>query len=246
MSPCQTSSNGVCNADSSRGGGLTSLADESSLIKLYQCDIASRHAVHEAADAIRSDYGSPSILINNAGVGNATTILDISEARLRAAFDVNIISQWNTVQEFLPDMITKRKGHIMSTASLAAFVGLAGMVDYSCTKAALIAFYEGLTQELKHRYNCPQIKTSIVYPGWTRTRLITPFEEGIKSVRGPIMEPETVAEIMVKQIIARRSGQVVLGPNMVASIRALPTWLQELIRDRMANVVTVNATTSKA
>ncbi|KAF2874606.1 hypothetical protein BDV95DRAFT_487668 [Massariosphaeria phaeospora] len=219
-------------------------ADETSLITYYQCDITSRHAVHMAAEAIRSDLGCPSILINNAGIGNANSILEVSAERLRSIFDVNLLSHWNTVQEFLPDMIARKKGHIMSTASLASFVGLAGMVDYSCTKAGLIAFHEGLTQELKHRYNCPQIMTTIVYPNWTRTRLISAIGQGIAGMRAPIMEPSVVAEAMVKQIIARRSGQVVLGPGIAASIRSLPTWLQELIRDRMAQIVTANATTA--
>jgi all-trans-retinol dehydrogenase (NAD+) len=159
-------------------------------------------------------------------------------------FHVNIISHWNTVQEFLPDMIAKKKGHIMSTASLAAFLGLAGSVEYSCTKAGLIAFHEGLTQELKHRYKAPQIKTTIVYPNWTRTRMITSLENGIKAAFAPIVEPDVVAKAMVEQIIAARSGQVILGPRLTASIRAMPIWLQEVIRDRVANIVTSDGTTA--
>jgi all-trans-retinol dehydrogenase (NAD+) len=89
-------------------------------------------------------------LINNAGIGNAYTVLDIPIEALRKLFDINLISHWSTVQEFLPDMIANKKGHIMSVASLASFVALAGAVDYSATKAALLAFHEGLTQELKH------------------------------------------------------------------------------------------------
>ncbi|KAF2193793.1 NAD(P)-binding protein [Zopfia rhizophila CBS 207.26] len=216
------------------------------LVTFYECDITSRVAVHKAGEAIRSDYGSPSILINNAGIGNANSILDVSPERLSTIFNVNLISHWYTVQEFLPDMIAKKKGHIMSTASMAAFVGLAGMVDYSCTKVGLVALHEGLKQELKHRYKCPQIKTTIVYPTWTRTRLIEAIEKGIQSVRAPIMDPGDVAEAMVKQIIDGKSGQIILGPSIAASIRALPAWLQEFIRDYMAHVVTVKATTAVA
>lgn len=219
------------------------LAEE--LVHFYQCDIASQNAVRQAAKAIRSDHGFASILINNAGIGNGNTILELSPERLRAIFDVNILSHWNTVQEFLPSMIDRKKGHIMSTASLAAFVGLAGTVDYSCTKAGLIAFHEGLAQELKHRYNCPEIKTSIVYPNWTRTPLIEAIEQNLSSAKAPIVAPEYVAEAMAKHIINGRSGQLILGPTIAASIRALPIWLQEIVRDRMAQVVTVNTTTAR-
>ena len=138
-------------------------------------------------------------------------------------------------------MIAKKKGHVMATASMAAFVGMANSADYSATKAGLIAFHETLTQELKHRYNCPQIKTSIVYPMWTRTRLIATIQDQFGNT---LIEPKDVAEIMVKQIIAAKSGQLVLGPKLAPLVRAMPMWLQELIRDGTAHVVTGNATSA--
>jgi short-subunit dehydrogenase len=214
------------------------------MVTFYQCDVGSRQAVRRAAEAIRSDHGSPSILINNAGVGNANTILEVSPERLNTIFSVNLLSHWHTVQEFLPDMIARKKGHVMSTASMSAFLGLAGMVDYSCTKAGLVPFHEGLNQELKHRYHCPEIKTTIVYPNWTRTRLTRANASGIKNSGSPIVEPKHVAEAMVNHIIARKSGQLILGPGVAVYIRALPIWLQEFIRDRLANVITVNASTA--
>ncbi|KAF2116410.1 hypothetical protein BDV96DRAFT_645732 [Lophiotrema nucula] len=220
--------------------------DKSNRIRFYRCDITSRQAVHEAGEAVRSDIGEPSILVNNAGIGNANSILDVTPQRLRAIFDINLLSHWNTVQEFLPAMIAKKKGHIMANASLAAFSAGAGMTDYSCTKAGVQAFHEGLTQELKHRYHAPQIKTSIVYPNWTRTKLTSYLNEQFQKAKTPVVEPEQVAEAMLKQIIAAKGGHVILGPTIAASIRALPTWIQELIRDSQAQMVTVNATSAVA
>jgi short-subunit dehydrogenase len=215
------------------------VADELRLVHFYQCDMTSRDDIHRAAEAIRSDLGPPSILVNNAGIGNAYTILDISMENLRRLFEVNLLSHWSTVQEFLPDMLAKKKGHIMSVASLASFVSLAAAVDYSCTKSALLSFHEGLVQELKHRYKCPQIKTTIVHPGWTKTAITAhpAIQAGLKSVGAKLLEAEDVAEAMVKRVIAARSGQLILGPSISPKLRALPTWLQELVRDSQANVV---------
>ncbi|KAK7179621.1 short-chain dehydrogenase/reductase, partial [Paraphaeosphaeria sporulosa] len=197
--------------------------NDGSLVSFYQCDLTSRDAVHEAAAALRSDHGSPSILINNAGIG------------------LNLVSHWYTVQEFLPDMIAKKKGHVMATSSMAGFVGLAGGGDYAATKAGLIAFHESLTQELKHRYKCPQIKTSIVYPYWTRTRLNATIQ---KRLGGMLKEPEDIAKIMVDHIIAAKSGQLVLGPKLAPLLRGTPIWLQELVRDSQAHIVTGDATSA--
>lgn len=185
-------------------------------------------------------------MINNAGIGNAYTILDIPIEALRKLFDINLISHWSTIQEFLPDMIAERKGHVMSVASLASFVALAGAVDYSATKVALLALHEGLTQELKHRYKCPQIKTTIVHPGWTKSAITAheAIQTGLTQAGASLLEPDYVADAMVKQIIAAKSGQVVLGPSILPKLRAFPGWLQEIIRDSQANVVSGNGSTA--
>jgi all-trans-retinol dehydrogenase (NAD+) len=140
-------------------------------------------------------------------------------------------------------MLAKKKGHIMSVASLASFVSLAAAVDYCCTKAALLAFHEGLGQELKHRHKCPQIKTTIVHPGWTKSAITahSSLQAGLKGTK--LLEAEDVAEAMVNQIITARSGQVILGPGTSSKIRALPMWIQEVIRDSQANVVSGSGTT---
>jgi short-subunit dehydrogenase len=47
------------------------------------------------------------------------------------------------VREFLPGMIEAKKGHIISTASMASYTTCAGMVDYCVSKAAAMAFTDG-------------------------------------------------------------------------------------------------------
>jgi len=220
--------------------------EERKLIRYYPCDITSQEAIEGVASAIRADLGSPSILINNAGIGNGNTILDIPPESLRKLFEINLLSHWSTVKVFLPDMLARNKGHIMSVASLASFVSLAGAVDYSCTKSALMSFHEGLSQELKHRYKCPQIKISIVHPGWTRSAITShpALQAGLQKIGVKLLEAEYVAEAMVKQVIAAKSGQLILGPRVVASIRAFPIWMQELVRDSQASIVGGEGTTA--
>lgn len=135
----------------------------------------------------------------------------------------------------------------MGVASLASFVALAGAVDYSCTKAALLAFHEGLTQELKHRYKCPEVMTSIVHPGWTKSAITSDpgVQAGLKKIGAKLLEPEDVAAAMVKHILAARSGQLILGPGISSKVRAFPLWMQELLRDSQAGVVTGNGSTAR-
>jgi all-trans-retinol dehydrogenase (NAD+) len=128
-------------------------------VSFYKCDVASSSSIKKAATEIRAKYGDPSVLINNAGVGYAETILGASEEHIRATFNVNIIAHFLTVKEFLPAMIKKNKGHVVGVASMASIVTISQNVDYSCTKAGVLSFHEGLRQELDHRYNARLVRT---------------------------------------------------------------------------------------
>jgi all-trans-retinol dehydrogenase (NAD+) len=112
-------------------------------VRFYRCDITDPSAVSSAAQKIKKELGSPSILVNNAGILSAHTILATSHEYLRKIFDVNVLSNWTTVQAFLPDMIAQNKGHVVTVASGASFVSVAGMADYCATKASVLAFHEG-------------------------------------------------------------------------------------------------------
>jgi all-trans-retinol dehydrogenase (NAD+) len=124
----------------------------------YKVDITVLTDVHEVAEEIRRDFGEPTVLINNAGVGYGKSILQGVEGEIRRTFDVNIISHFFLVKEFLPSMVKNDHGHIVTIASMASFVTIGSIVDYSCTKAAALAFHEGLGQELKHIYNAKNVR----------------------------------------------------------------------------------------
>jgi len=211
-------------------------------VKFYQCDITSALAVQEAADWIRADLGAPSILVNNAGIASAHTILDTSDEWLHKIFDVNLLSNFTTVKAFLPDMIAKNKGHVVTVASAASFVTVAGLVDYCSTKAGVFAFHEGLNQELKHRYFAPAVLTTSVHPNWVRTPLVKPWENSLKKTKSEVLTPQTVADAIVNQILSCTSGQIIIPTNLdkVSGLRGWTNWLQELVRDGTSKAVYEN------
>ena len=132
----------------------------SATARFYQVDITSPAQIHEAAERVRKEYGNPSILVNNAGVGFNTEILSQSEKQIRLTYEVNILAHFWLVREFLPHMIKENHGHVVTVASLASFMVHAGNVDYASTKAAALAFHEGLAQELKVRYGADKVRTT--------------------------------------------------------------------------------------
>lgn len=202
-------------------------------VSFFHCDITSKEKVDQTAEQVRATLGHPTILCNNAGMAQAHTILESGPEYLRKLFDVNVISQFYTIQAFLPHMIEQKKGHIITTASIASFATCAGLVDYAASKAAVLALHEGLGQELKHRYKAPQIRLSIVHPIYVRTKLVISYAKSLERSKAVQIEPQTVADAIVKQILSGRSGQVVLPSWMgfLSRIKGFPSWFQEVIRD---------------
>lgn len=125
----------------------------------YICDITNSSSLKTVGDKIRQTHGEPTVLVNNAGVGHDGTILEEPEDKIRQTFEVNTVSHFMTVREFLPDMIKKNHGHVITVASMASFMALGEMVDYCCTKSSALAFHEGLRQELKFWYHAPKVRT---------------------------------------------------------------------------------------
>lgn len=128
--------------------------------KFYKVDVSSFEEIHKTAERIRKEIGDPTVLINNAGIAAGNTILDESEENIRRIFDVNIISHFGLIKEFLPHMVQHDHGHIVTVASMASFMVHASNIDYWCTKAAALALHEGLNEELRHIYKAKRVRTT--------------------------------------------------------------------------------------
>ncbi|KAG4032092.1 hypothetical protein MFRU_007g00060 [Monilinia fructicola] len=201
----------------------------------YQVDITSSSQIASAASEIRKNHGDPTVIINNAGIASGQSILEGTEAQTRRIFDVNTISHFLMAREFLPAMIKKNHGHVVTIASMASYLVHAANVDYSCSKASALAFHEGLASELRVRYNAPNIRTTVVNPSWVRTPLI---EDLIAqpTFKDPVLDPRTVTNAIVNQVLSGRSGHILLPSEMhiVSTIRAWPWWLQTSLRNMIA------------
>lgn len=205
-------------------------------ISFFQCDVTDPSAVASTAEKIQSTIGHPSILINNAGIGAETPILKTTPQKLQRLMSVNLFAHYYTTQVFLPNMIASKKGHVVSIASMASFFTTVGIVDYSCSKAAVMSFNEGLATELRCVHRCPEIKTSIVHPFFADTPMIAQGKAQLEKMGAKILDPQDVSDAVVEQILNVRSGHILLANGMGATMRAfrgLPFWAQELFKRSM-------------
>ncbi|KLU87778.1 epidermal retinal dehydrogenase 2 [Magnaporthiopsis poae ATCC 64411] len=201
-------------------------------VHYFKCDITSSAKIAEVGDEIRARIGHPTIIINNAGVARGKTLLDSTEHDIRFTFDVNAIAHYLVVKEFLPEMIKRNHGMVVTVSSYAAYITSPYMVDYSSTKAAAMSFHEGLAVELKTRYNAPRVRTVLVNQGYTKTALFDGYQAE-KSRLVPALEPESVADAIVRQVLSGESGHVVLPEvvgNILSGLRGLPHWFQNGFR----------------
>jgi NAD(P)-dependent dehydrogenase (short-subunit alcohol dehydrogenase family) len=205
-------------------------------IRFFHCDVTSSESVAAAADAVRREFGHPSILINNAGIARPAPILKTSEEFLRRIFGVNLMSLWFTTQQLLPRMIQLNKGHVVTVASIASFVALATAADYSATKAGALAFHESLASEIKHQYRAPNVLTSVVHPNFVKTPLLDDFCGRLERAGVRLLTSDRIADEVVAQIKRRRGGQLVIPSSAtgISGIRGWPTWIQEFLRDAVA------------
>ncbi|EMD00883.1 hypothetical protein BAUCODRAFT_118611 [Baudoinia panamericana UAMH 10762] len=199
-----------------------------SKITYYRCDITDQSAVKELAAQVKEAHGAASILINNAGVYFRDDILTVPSDKLHKTFNVNIISHYYMLQAFLPDMIKAKKGHVVSLASMASFVGVPFFGTYTNTKAAVLNLHESLQRETRVLHNTPEIKFTIVHPTFADTPMVHTHQGELDKL-GVVPIPATmVTDAIVKQILSGRGRQIIVAPGLewISVLRALPHWFQ--------------------
>ncbi|KAK7924825.1 short chain dehydrogenase [Apiospora marii] len=207
-------------------------------VHYYKCDLTSVADIKEVAARVRADVGDPTILVNNAGIARGKTILGTSERDLKLTFDVNVFAHFYTVHEFLPAMVRRDHGMVVTVASYAAWLTVPNMVDYGASKAAAASFHEGLAAELKTRYQAPRVRTVLVNQGYTKTALFTGYHNEAPFLV-PALEPESVADAIVRQIFSGRSGQIITPAfgTALQMLRALPHWYSYRLRSKGENIM---------
>jgi all-trans-retinol dehydrogenase (NAD+) len=162
-------------------------------VKAFRADVAKREDVKKLKHDVEESMGSVDILVNNAGVlsvenslleGDDEEYQSIIDTNLTSYFwvsmcvcwtpvpvhDVNNLFSFQTTRAFLPGMMERRRGHIVSVSSAITRFPVFGAVAYATSKFGNVGFMESLHEDLCfYGYNdC--IKTTTAMPSFVRTQ----------------------------------------------------------------------------
>jgi NAD(P)-dependent dehydrogenase (short-subunit alcohol dehydrogenase family) len=145
-----------------RGAALRdAVASDRLPIAIVPMDVDSDESVASATAAIRSQFGSIDVLVNNAGIERAGAIETLAFEDFRATMETNYFGPLRTIRAWLPDMREQRRGCIINVSSVAGRIANTPLAPYTASKFALEALSEALAQEVR-AFN---VRVAIVEPG---------------------------------------------------------------------------------
>lgn len=163
-------------------------------ISAHRFDLAFPEDVPKLASTIRELLGrSPDILVNNAGQFFLAPVEQMSLDDFERTIRVNLTSQFALVREFLPDMRSRRRGHIVTIGSIADHRAFPENAAYAASKFGARALHQVLREELRGS----GVRASLLSPGPTDTALwddINPDVRAGFTPRAEMLSASAVAE----------------------------------------------------
>jgi len=179
---------------------------ENQLVEVISCDTSNMEQVKRLFNEYIKKFGVPDYLFNYVGISypNYTDKLTIEDFKFH--MDTNFFGQLNPILTILPYYMERKEGYFINMSSIAGYIGVMGYAAYTPTKFAIV----GLSEVLRNEYKAYNIKVSIVYPPDTDTfglheeAKTRPEELNIIAERAGLMQPDEVAEIIIKGVLKEK------------------------------------------
>lgn len=133
--------------------------------KAFACDISDSASVDALIEAVIAQMGTPSVLVNNAGITRDTLMMRMKDDDWDRVIDVNLKGAFLTSRAVARSMMKARYGRIVNITSIIGLGGGAGQTNYSAAKAGLVGLTKSVAKELGSR----GITCNAVAPGFIQT-----------------------------------------------------------------------------
>jgi len=153
-------------------------------------------AIDAAVDAVKAEFGTIDILINNAGVTRDTLITRMKEEDWDFVLNINLKGTFLCTQAVTRIMAKQRSGAIVNIASVIGIMGNAGQANYAASKGGVIA----LTKTTAKEYSGRNVRANAVAPGYIQTAMTDKLSDDVKKAMlayiplSKLGQPEDVAK----------------------------------------------------
>ena len=169
-------------------------------------DLAEPEAANRLYAEARQWCTVPDALIHNAGFGLFGEFVSMPMARIQAMLRLHINTVVESIRLFLPGMIERRSGTIVTVSSVAGFYSIPYLAEYAATKAFLIAFSEALAEEVRDA----GVHIQVCCPGNTNTD----FHATAGFQPNSPLGGQTAAEVVAESLAALDRRQVVVTTGL--------------------------------
>jgi 3-oxoacyl-[acyl-carrier protein] reductase len=183
-----------------------------------QADVSKGADVKRLFAETKAVFGTPSILVNNAGVYRFGPLEEVTEAEFHRQFDTNVLSTILTTQE-AANAFDGHGGSVINLSSISSANPVPNSVVYSASKAAVDTITKALASELAGR----KIRVNAIAPGMTETEGLavagiegeTARNIGATLPMGRLGKPDDIASIAI--FLASDQSAWLTGERITAS-----------------------------
>lgn len=157
-----------------------------------RCDVRDRDDIARAVEAALAEFGTLSILVNNAGIARGGPPESIAQEAWDAVIDTNLTASFLCAQAVYPAMVAAGGGKIINIGSEYSLFGSAAVVPYSASKGGVIQ----LTKSLAVAWAKDNIQVNVIIPGWITTDMTR-----------PVIDNQDRYDDIIRRTPARRFGE---------------------------------------
>jgi len=177
-------------------------------------NVSDEDSVAAALKNILDEEGSPSILVNNAGITRDNLLMRMKQDEWDDVIAANLTGVFRLSKGCLRGMMKARKGRIINIASVVAVMGNPGQANYAATKAGMIGFSKSLAKEIGSR----GITVNVVAPGFIDTDMTKELSEDNRAAMlnqvplGRLGEGDDIANAVL--FLASAGGAYITGETL--------------------------------
>ena len=136
-------------------------------------DVTSSESVEGAFAEIEEKWGTPEVIVANAGITKDGLVLRMSDEDFEDVVNANLTGAFRVARRATKGLLKLKRGRLIFIGSVVGGVGAAGQVNYAASKSGLLGMARSFARELGSR----GITANVVAPGFVETDMTATLDE---------------------------------------------------------------------